>query len=863
MSQEATSYSQQISILENTVKSLIQKKKYLKAFIFSEKILKLMIQAYTNETILIQYVSSISYSANTQSTELLETGKHKTCLALLKKVENLLLGFSCKTLAMLINLTYNNLACSYKKTGKLPLALESLEKGLEICLKYNETDNIAISHLNISAILSQMGNHRIASEHSNKAAVKCQQDIAKLNLQLKKSPELISVRQDLKEKFSLLGIANYNIGVQEEFLGNYNLATGWYKKACETTKNNQSTDPKIAKTFLKALKEVQAKATKILSNRRKRPQSSTSSQKNLPKVTFQKNSIIVPKRKQAATLSKHNSVIILPNEQKSRQITRYRPISAKVHALSTSSSTQYIEQQQVARTESRQEEENAIMRRRNSTTMPKKVISELVLEEANKKFMDICNFNISSTRHKEEKLNDDDSPDIEITDNLQNMADKILYTGIKGKNAWDDNQEQEEVKEVKKEIKNNPPQREMSKDPQKEEGADDSGNEIKILRGLGALEWKEPPAVVLDTLSLVEQKDKYYNREENYDNIMIDNAVNKNKTDSNESSSLEEDAYPLIIEKTKKPPKKENKIEIKEEKKFQEPKKILLTQKIKDTNAETIEKQRQENLLSQQKMLRAVVKIQSRYRMLFSKKYVRFFKKIKKGDWKLLCRSFYKPVDYSNELSIISLKYSKERNQIEINLQSVISKSKLYFIKQDLPVGSDICEEKLKKVWKLAFSHKNGSVSEDSLTYFSLIQRLGADLFNYEPAFMLIQAGINPSPISKKKPIDKKRLQQITQNNQAKRIQNWYRQTAMQEKVFLFGSNECPTRKYCIWINIHENVTEQIGKKIKINFFYSLAEDTTIIIGYSRDKKRQYESNFVIKGYNQNDIPKILEDVLF
>ena len=84
--------------------------------------------------------------------------------------------------------TYNNFACIFRRTKKLRSALSYLEKALEIEYNYlhfshqNVEDCLQISnpcdiHLNICAILSQMGKHELALQHSMKALILIQDEL--------------------------------------------------------------------------------------------------------------------------------------------------------------------------------------------------------------------------------------------------------------------------------------------------------------------------------------------------------------------------------------------------------------------------------------------------------------------------------------------------------------------------------------------------------------------------------------------------------------------------------------------------------------------------------------------------------------
>ena len=55
------------------------------------------------------------------------------------------------------SLTYNNLACCYRRMGKLEVALKYLERALGSLANTDERENAGITHINLCAIYSQMG----------------------------------------------------------------------------------------------------------------------------------------------------------------------------------------------------------------------------------------------------------------------------------------------------------------------------------------------------------------------------------------------------------------------------------------------------------------------------------------------------------------------------------------------------------------------------------------------------------------------------------------------------------------------------------------------------------------------------------
>lgn len=62
--------------------------------------------------------------------------------------------------------TYNNMACYYRRTGKVRTALSYLIQALELELKIDQPKTLADTHLNLCAVLSQLDRHEDALQHS-------------------------------------------------------------------------------------------------------------------------------------------------------------------------------------------------------------------------------------------------------------------------------------------------------------------------------------------------------------------------------------------------------------------------------------------------------------------------------------------------------------------------------------------------------------------------------------------------------------------------------------------------------------------------------------------------------------------------
>ena len=140
--------------------------------------------------------------------------------------------------------TYNNFACIFRRTKKLRSALSYLEKALEIEYNFlhNNDESVDIClqvlnptdiHLNICAILSQMGKHELALQHSMKALILIQDElITKINEEeLEGGPANIKRPED---RLTVLCIAYHNIAVEQEFLKQYQASLNSYAKAAKS-----------------------------------------------------------------------------------------------------------------------------------------------------------------------------------------------------------------------------------------------------------------------------------------------------------------------------------------------------------------------------------------------------------------------------------------------------------------------------------------------------------------------------------------------------------------------------------------------------------------------------------------------------
>ena len=129
--------------------------------------------------------------------------------------------------------TYNNLACYYRRQGKLHAALSYLQKSLKIeaGLSSDDVENPADTHLNMCAVLSQLGRHQSALEHAQSALILLQEELFGGMNAGGDAPQKA-------DRVAVLAIAYHNIGVEQEFLKKFQQSVASYGKGVEVAKTH-------------------------------------------------------------------------------------------------------------------------------------------------------------------------------------------------------------------------------------------------------------------------------------------------------------------------------------------------------------------------------------------------------------------------------------------------------------------------------------------------------------------------------------------------------------------------------------------------------------------------------------------------
>ncbi|KAG1701869.1 hypothetical protein DVH05_010360 [Phytophthora capsici] len=140
--------------------------------------------------------------------------------------------------------TLNNLACYYRRQGNLHKALTYLTEALKIESRLDNLPNKADTHLNMCAVLSQLGKHQSALGHAQSALIFLHEELQLGRVEGESSPTRKNFgskkgdKTDPKiklDRVAVLGIAYHNVGAEQEFLKCWDLSLQSYKKGMEIT----------------------------------------------------------------------------------------------------------------------------------------------------------------------------------------------------------------------------------------------------------------------------------------------------------------------------------------------------------------------------------------------------------------------------------------------------------------------------------------------------------------------------------------------------------------------------------------------------------------------------------------------------
>lgn len=159
---------------------------------------------------------------NCAATALLSQGHLKGAHDLLKRAEEL-----ANKNQMNKAITWNNMACYYRHTGKLRSAATLLERALEI-EEHASPSAAAQTHLNLCATLSQLNRHADALYHAQSAMIRMYEILSPLMVGGKLSS--LPLGEEQSEQVTVLCISYHNTAVEHEYLKNHDGAICAYSE---------------------------------------------------------------------------------------------------------------------------------------------------------------------------------------------------------------------------------------------------------------------------------------------------------------------------------------------------------------------------------------------------------------------------------------------------------------------------------------------------------------------------------------------------------------------------------------------------------------------------------------------------------
>lgn len=198
---------------------------------------------------------TISETCNLLAMGYLQQSDFPAALELLRKAE-LLTERDDKARAV----TLNNFACYYRRNGNLNKASRYLKEALRLEIQLiDQQPSRADTHLNMCAVLSEMGRHQNALHHAQSALVLLHEELHQSEM----DGEFASTTRSgsSHDRVAVLGIAYHNAGVEQEFLKRLEASIQSYNKGLEYTEQWLGTKHGIVLTLRRSLDQAQQRLT--------------------------------------------------------------------------------------------------------------------------------------------------------------------------------------------------------------------------------------------------------------------------------------------------------------------------------------------------------------------------------------------------------------------------------------------------------------------------------------------------------------------------------------------------------------------------------------------------------------------------
>lgn len=204
------------------------------------------------DTYLSTLFERLAVGYNTLGMKRLKDGNTEISCKFFEKAEALTdpanLHMNAESRLVLRAVTYNNMGCFYKSMSKLHTALQYLRKAQKIEERQGKCQNPAGTHLNLCALLSQMGKHQEALHHSQ------------LALQILEAQGPPKSGESNGE--SMICVAYFNMGAEYEHLKKLSDAVWAYDRAYQSCLTELGEEHPLSQQISGCLSQLKAKTKK-------------------------------------------------------------------------------------------------------------------------------------------------------------------------------------------------------------------------------------------------------------------------------------------------------------------------------------------------------------------------------------------------------------------------------------------------------------------------------------------------------------------------------------------------------------------------------------------------------------------------
>jgi len=206
------------------------------------------------DTVLSTLFERLAVGYNTLGMKHLKDGNTEISCKFFEKAEALTdpanLHMNSESRLVLRAVTYNNMGCFYKSMSKLHTALQYLQKAQKIEERsMGKCQNPAGTHLNLCALLSQMGKHQEALQHSQMA----------LQL-LEANPPPVPGNGAQSE--SMICVAYFNMGAEFEHMKKVTEALWAYERAHQSCLSELGEEHPLSQQISSCLTQLKSKRKK-------------------------------------------------------------------------------------------------------------------------------------------------------------------------------------------------------------------------------------------------------------------------------------------------------------------------------------------------------------------------------------------------------------------------------------------------------------------------------------------------------------------------------------------------------------------------------------------------------------------------